>query len=380
MNSPKSYSKILSSGERLWRWDLKFDIFHPSGIKQKNRHNTFFWIFTFSGINLLFFSSCSPAQIDSDIPNLLDPKGPVARVIATEWWIQFALGMIVFLVVTGLLLFVIYKKSVKGLPAGEVPVDMDPAERGKAWIWIGGVIVPVVILVFLLGLSIYGHLSLSAPENQPTVRIEVIGHRWWWEVHYPDEGIITANEIHLPVGEPVEIHLTSRDVIHSFWVPQLAGKLDMNPGETNSMWLQADEPGVYRGICAEFCGLQHARMHFMVVAAPREDFESWLERERQPAPEPDTDLAFRGQQVFMNTTCHFCHSIQGTTASGEVGPDLTHIASRLTLAAGSLENNPGNMGGWIMDPQSLKPGVLMPPTDLTGEELQALLAYLDTLR
>jgi cytochrome c oxidase subunit II len=329
---------------------------------------------------LLFFTSCSLVQADDNIPNLLDPKGPIARTISTEWWIQFALGMIVFLVVTGILIFILYVRTVRGWTAGEVPVDMDPADQGRSWIWIGGVIVPVVILVFLLGVSIYGHVSLAAPGAVPIMRIEVIGHRWWWEVHYPEEGIITANEIHIPVGEPVEIYLTSRDVIHSFWVPQLAGKLDMNPGETNSMWIQADEIGVYRGICAEFCGLQHARMQFMVVAEPREDFEAWVEREKQPAPEPQTDPAFQGQQVFMETTCHFCHTIQGTNAAGVVGPDLTHIASRLTLAAGSLENNRGNMGGWIMDPQSLKPGVLMPPTDLTGEELQALLAYLDTLR
>jgi cytochrome c oxidase subunit II len=329
---------------------------------------------------LLILTGCSPSQTDAGIPNLLDPRGPVARTIASEWWIQFALGMIVFLVVTGLMLFILYVRTVRGGTAGEVPVDMDPAEKGRSWIWIGGIIVPVVILTFLFGVSIYGHISLAAPENPPTVRIEVIGHRWWWEVHYPDEGIITANEIHIPVGEPVEFHLTSRDVIHSFWVPQLAGKLDMNPGETNSMWLQADEPGIYRGICAEFCGLQHARMQFMVVAESREEYEAWLERELQPAPEPETDLEFQGQQVFMETTCYFCHTIRGTNASGVVGPDLTHIASRLTLAAGSLQNNRGNMGGWIMDPQSLKPGVLMPPTDLTGEELQALLAYLDTLR
>jgi cytochrome c oxidase subunit II len=359
---------------------LKLDNFHIYKFQLPNLNNTrtgkhlLFWL------NILILTSCSPDQTDAEIPNLLDPKGPVARIIATEWWIQFALGMIVFLVVTGLLFFIIYVRSVRGGSARDLSVDMEPTEKGRSWIWIGGVIVPVIILTFLFGVSIYGHISLASPDIPPAVRIEVIGHRWWWEVHYLDEGLITANEIHIPVGEPVEFHLTSRDVIHSFWIPQLAGKLDMNPGQTNSMWLQADEAGIYRGICAEFCGLQHARMQFMVVAESREDYEAWVERELQPAPEPDTDLAFQGQQVFMETTCHFCHTVRGTNASGEVGPDLTHIASRLTLAAGSLQNNRGNMGGWIMDPQSLKPGVLMPPTDLTGEELQALLAYLDTLR
>jgi cytochrome c oxidase subunit II len=244
----------------------------------------------------------------------------------------------------------------------------------------GGVIIPVIILAGLLGLTIYSHISLAAPGEPTALTIEVIGHRWCGEVRYPNEGIVSANEIHIPVGRPVEIHLTSRDVIHSFWVPQLAGKLDMNPGETNSMWLQADEPGIYRGICAEFCGLQHANMQFMVIASPEASFQEFVERESQPALEPEDDLALTGQQVFMGSSCVYCHTIQGTNATGELGPDLTHIASRLTIGAGILENNRGNLAGWIVDPHTFKPGNLMPPTNMTGAELQALLAYLDTLR
>jgi cytochrome c oxidase subunit II len=247
------------------------------------------------------------------------------------------------------------------------------------WILWGGVIIPAGILIFLLGLSIYGHRSLASPPGNPVLEIEVVGHRWWWEIRYVGEGFVEANEIHIPVGQPVTIHLTSNDVIHSFWVPQLTGKMDLNPGETNSIWIQADEPGIYRGLCAEFCGLQHANMQFLVVAESQGDFETWLDRTRQPAPAPQTAEAQLGEQVFMGSSCVYCHTIRGTNALAVVGPDLTHLASRLTLAAGIIDNNPGNLAGWILDPQHIKPGNLMPPTNMTGDELQALLAYLQIL-
>jgi cytochrome c oxidase subunit II len=329
---------------------------------------------------LLGLSACAPAPADTDIPSALDTRGPVSAIISQEWWIQFALGTLVFLIVLGLLLYILYVRGLRHRYPQEIPVDMAPVPEGRLWIWIGGVIVPAVILLFLLGLSMYTHRSLAAPDRAIAVTIEVIGHRWWWEVRYPNEGVVTANEIHIPVGEPVEILLTSRDVIHSFWVPQLAGKLDLNPGAVNSMWLQADEEGIYRGICAEFCGLQHANMQFMVVALPPESFQAWITRQQQPAPLPEPGTSeFVGQQVFLGSSCVYCHTVQGTNASGDLGPDLTHIASRLTLAAGILDNNRGNMGGWIIDPQHIKPGNLMPSTQLTGSELQALLDYLDSL-
>jgi cytochrome c oxidase subunit II len=328
----------------------------------------------------ILLSGCAPATNIAGIPNALDTRGPVSSVIATEWWIQFALGMVVYVVVVGILLFILFARGNRGKQAADVDVLYSTGTEGINWILWGGVIIPVIILAGLLGLSIYSHISLAAPDEPTALTIEVIGHRWWWEVRYPNEGIVSANEIHIPVGRPVEIHLTSRDVIHSFWVPQLAGKLDMNPGETNSMWLQADEPGIYRGICAEFCGLQHANMQFMVIASPEASFQEFVERESQPALEPEDDLALTGQQVFMGSSCVYCHTIQGTNATGELGPDLTHIASRLTIGAGILENNRGNLAGWIVDPHTFKPGNLMPPTNMTGAELQALLAYLDTLR
>jgi cytochrome c oxidase subunit II len=325
-------------------------------------------------------TGCAPATNMTGVPNALDTRGPISSVIAFEWWIQFALGMVVYIVVVGILLYIIFNRGIRDRGTRDVEIVRDPGNQGISWILWGGVIIPVVILAGLLGLSIFSHISLAAPDEAPVLRVEVTGHRWWWEVRYPDEGIVSANEIHIPVGRPVEIHLTSRDVIHSFWVPQLAGKLDLNPGETNSMWLQANEPGIYRGICAEFCGLQHANMQFVVVASSEADFQEFLERESQHAPEPEDEQAIFGQQVFLNSSCVYCHTIRGTDATGELGPDLTHIASRLTIGAGILENNRGNLAGWIVDPQTFKPGNLMPPNPMTGEELQALLAYLDTLR
>jgi cytochrome c oxidase subunit II len=328
----------------------------------------------------IMIAGCSPATNFTGTPNALDTRGPISSVIAREWWIQFTLGMVVYIVVVGLLLYIVFNRGLRDRKARDVEVLRETEDEGKAWILWGGVVIPVVILAGLLGLSIFGHISLARPAEPPAVVVEVIGHRWWWEVRYPDEGIVSANEIHIPVGRPVEIHLTSRDVIHSFWVPQLSGKLDLVPGETNSMWLQANEPGIYRGICAEFCGLQHANMQFMVVASNEATFQEFLDRERQDAPEPQDEETLFGQQVFLGSSCVYCHTVRGTNATGELGPDLTHIASRLTIGAGILENNRGNLAGWIVDPHTFKPGNLMPPTNLTGAELQALLSYLDTLR
>ncbi len=309
-------------------------------------------------------------------PSALDVQGEGARIIAVEWWFQFWLATIIFLGILGLLGTIIYRQHRHPL---DLSVDMDDS-GGMKWIWIGGIALPVIVLSAVFAFSLRSSMALASPPRQETTTIEVIGHRWWWEVRYPEEGIVTANQIHVPVGQPVRLHVTSADVIHSFWVPQVHGKIDLIPGESNSIWLQADVPGVYRGICSEFCGLQHARMNFMLVAETPERFQEWVEHERRPAVAPESELAQLGQQVFLSSSCVYCHTIRGTPAVGQVGPDLTHLANRLTIAAGTLENTPGNLLGWIVDPQHIKPGNLMPPTHLTGEELQALLAYLGRLQ
>jgi cytochrome c oxidase subunit 2 len=224
------------------------------------------------------------------------------------------------------------------------------------------------------------HIALAYPPTPPALTIEVIGHMWWWEVRYPDHEVTTANEIYIPAGQPVNIRLTTNDVIHSFWVPELNGKIDMIPGKTNTLWLQAAEPGIYRGLCTEFCGLQHAKMQYLVIAVPPNAFAQWVEAQRQPAPAPTDETTRLGQQIFLGSACVYCHAIRGTNASGQLGPDLTHIASRRTLGAGILPNNRGTLGGWTINSQHIKPGNRMPPMNLSGAELQALLDYLATLR
>jgi cytochrome c oxidase subunit II len=309
---------------------------------------------------------------------MLNPRGPAAAEIAILWWIIFGLGMAVFTAVTVLFLYGSWTRARSEKNVTDTAVDLSVIS-GAPWLLWGGVIIPFVIL---MGAFFFGLRTLSATRTPPepaAVTIEVIGHRWWWEVRYPDYDIISANEIVIPAGYPVQLVLTSSDVIHSFWVPQLHGKQDMTPGRVDTFWLQADEPGIYRGLCAEFCGLQHANMQILVVAEQPDDFNAWLARERQPAAPPTGELASRGQQVFVSAACVYCHTVRGTAATGIIGPDLTHLASRRSLAAGIIENNPGHLAGWIVDPQNIKPGNLMPPTNLTAEDLQALLAYLASL-
>ncbi|MDQ4075870.1 MAG: cytochrome c oxidase subunit II, partial [Chloroflexota bacterium] len=269
-------------------------------------------------------------------PNLLDPHGPVAAQISNLWWLMFWLGLAVYIVVFALALYATFRT--RGTESNE-----DPSGSGRRMVVLGGVIFPLPILAIVLGYTMYSgsliaRLSFSPVSEAPSaLTIDVIGHQFWWEVRYPDQEVVTANEIHIPIDEPVLFRVTSADVIHSFWVPQLNGKIDLNPGDTNAIWLEADEPGIYRGLCAEFCGLQHAHMQFLVIAQPAEEFVAWVERQRQPAEEPTDPVTRQGQQVFMGSACVYCHTIQGLNpeaATEVVAPDLTHLASRLTIAAG----------------------------------------------
>jgi cytochrome c oxidase subunit 2 len=250
---------------------------------------------------------------------------------------------------------------------------------GAAWVVVGGAVLPALVITAVWLLTVRSLGVLAGPTAPAALRIDVIGHDWWWEVRYPHHGFTTANEIHIPVGQPVQLVLTSTDVIHSFWVPQLQGKMDLTPGRVTTLWLRADSPGEYRGQCAEFCGVQHAKMAFLVIAQPPDQFDAWLDRQRQPASAPAAPLARQGEAVFLRSNCIECHTIAGTSATGARGPNLTHLASRRTLAAGTLANNRGNLGGWIVDPQALKPGNHMPPSRLSPADLHALLAYLESL-
>lgn len=297
----------------------------------------------------------------------LAAAGPLAEHMNRLGWQMTWLGVGVFALVLVLGVIGLFRRS-----SG----DGDRAVR--RWIVGGGVILSsiLVVAVFLLTLSAMRATSLAPTADGITV--DVTGHQWWWQMEYPGEGVVTANELHLPVDVPVQLRLTSADVIHSFWVPEIGGKIDLLPDGVNTYVIQADEPGTYQGVCAEFCGLQHARMRFVAVAMPPDQFRMWAERQGQPAPPPSGAAAERGLDVFERE-CGECHTVQGTAARGQKGPDLTHLASRRTLGAGTLENTSENLRNWIEDPHRYKEGVEMPAVELDQAELDDLVAYLEGL-
>ncbi|MCE7984979.1 MAG: cytochrome c oxidase subunit II [Caldilinea sp. CFX5] len=333
-------------------------------------------LFALLGLSLWTGACQSATRVEPDIPSALDPQGPAAATIANLWWILFWLGTAVFVVVTALLLLIVFTHRRRG---AILEPDLQAPEH-RTWIWWGGIISPAIILGVTLFFTLRSHIALAYPPTPPVTTIEIVGRLWWWEVRYPDHNIVTANEIYIPVGQPVQLRLTAAEVIHSFWVPELHGKMDMIPGKINTLWIQADTPGDYRGLCTEFCGRQHAKMQFILVATPPTAFNRWIEQQQQPAVTPTDPNLLRGQQVFLASNCVYCHAVQGTAAQGNLGPDLTHLASRRTLGAGAVVNNRGNLGGWIANPQHIKPGNLMPAARLTAPELQAMLDYLVSLR
>jgi len=240
--------------------------------------------------------------------------------------------------------------------------------------------VTVLTLLGILVATMLTGRAMDALRVDDPIRVQVTGNQWWWDIQYPGAypslQVITANEIHIPVGRQVRIDMLSNDVIHSLWIPELQGKIDLVPGRLNTLWVEADHPGVFRGQCAEYCGAQHAKMALTVVAEPPGDFEGWLMANRAPAPTPATPEQQRGEAIVVKGPCSLCHAITGTSAGGRTAPDLTHVASRSTLAAGTLPNTRGYLAGWISDPQHVKPGNRMPPTGLRGSDLQDVLAYL----
>lgn len=319
----------------------------------------------------LFFlcnlTSCSSNSFQS----LWHPASASARELKNLSVVLFVMSFIVFTVVC-LLLFLALKKD-SGL------FRLKP---GNKFIIVSGFIIPTIILTGILIYSLRTSVNIrsGSATGAETLQIKVIGHQWWWEVHYPDHKIITANEIFIPAGVPVNMELTSRDVIHSFWIPNVQGKMDMIPGVTTRLGLQVDNPGEYRGQCAEFCGLQHALMAFPLVVLSREDFKVWVKKS-SPKKRPILSVAaIEGEKVFFKAACNACHRIEGTEAKGLAGPDLTLLAERKTLGSGSLPNNHHYLSRWILDSQKLKPLNRMPPTELTPEELKFLLVYLETLK
>ena len=230
--------------------------------------------------------------------------------------------------------------------------------------------------VFTFPTASHALAAQSTPQPEPAFDVDVLGHQFWWEIRYPDQQLLTANELHVPVGQTVRLRLSSADVIHSFWVPQLSGKTDLIPGKSNVTWLRADQPGTYRGQCAEYCGTQHAHMLLRVVVHSVPEFEQWLAEQRAPVPGGMSP----GRQAFQSAACINCHRVGGTVADGVFGPDLTHLMSRATIGAGVAANTPETLRAWVTNPDQLKPGVLMPAMKLDDQAVADIVAYLTTLK
>jgi cytochrome c oxidase subunit II len=314
--------------------------------------------------------------------NALAPKSHQAQDIASLFWWMMAIAFVGLAVVVALLLLAWKRSGRRG--AGGDTEGPKPGERlGWYVVVIGGVVVPIVLISALFVVSnLFVIKTTEAPAANATKRtILVIGHQWWWEVRYPGTSAVTANEIHIPVRTPIRVEVRTADVIHSFWVPELNRKIDTLPGTTNAIELYADAIGRYRGQCAEFCGLQHAHMGIWVYADPPAKFDRWLARQSRPAAAPTGSLATAGRAAFLGGACATCHQIRGTSATSPVGPDLTHVADRQTLAALTIPNTPTYLHDWIRDSQRFKPGNQMPSFGgLPEQEIRELVAYLDGLK
>lgn len=332
-------------------------------------------------VAVLCSSSCG-----GGIQNAINPAGPQADNLSRLWWLMFTVCSVVFVLVMIVLLLALRNRTKE--PPSETPPVVEPPheqERRRSSVVISAVSVTIIVLfVFLIASFSAGRSMTAELAHKNGLSIEVTGHQWWWEVRYKDVDasniFTTANEIHIPVGVPVTFTLYGGDVIHSFWVPNLAGKKDLIPGKVNTMWLQADKPGVYRGQCAEYCGLQHAQMALWVVAEPQEQFNAWRQSQTQTSIPPASDSQKRGQQVFMASTCVMCHAINGTAAGSNIGPNLTHVGSRNTIAAATMSNTREHLAQWIKDSQQVKPGNKMPANNLSDIDLQSLIDYLQSLK
>ncbi|MAI31181.1 MAG: cytochrome c oxidase subunit II [Rhodopirellula sp.] len=308
---------------------------------------------------------------------VFDPASPQAEAIRDLFvhvlWISGA----IFSIVAGLICIAIFKfRSKDKLPTQ----DFGSHRKEIAWI-----VAPVIVVLWIAAISAklvltFNAVPIAHPPGEQVADLIVTGHQWWWEIEYAGTDIVSANEIHIPTGKRLRVQISSADVIHSFWVARLARKMDAIPGRENYIWLEADEPGVYQGRCAEFCGTQHAWMNFLVHAHTPAEYEEWLSKEKVVPPAPTNPIALAGRKTFLSLTCSQCHAIAGTKADRSIAPDLTHLASRGELAAGVLKNTPENLKLWLKNPAAFKPGCKMPDFKLTDQQLNELVAYLETLK
>ena len=304
----------------------------------------------------------------------MDPASDFAWKLQDLFEGIFLWAVIVFVLVEGALIFAILRFRER--PGGPEP----KATHGNTFLEISWTLAPALVLVLIAIPTIKTIWDVDRPARGESIVIEAIGHQWWWEFRYPDLGIVTANELHIPVGEQIDVRLTSADVIHSFWFPRLGGKRDVIPGHETQIWFTADSAGLYLGQCAEFCGLSHALMKMQLVAESPADFQAWAERQRADAVVTDSVSFAEGSQAFMQGGCIACHAVRGTVAQGVLGPDLTHVGSRRRIAAGILENTPENMERWIKDSRGVKPGSLMVVPELDDETVRRIVAYLQSLK
>jgi cytochrome c oxidase subunit II len=319
---------------------------------------------------LLMLAGCGGKQ------STLSPSSPQAHAISKLFWIMLAVAWAGFALIVGLIALGWVHRRKRGLPLGG-------GEKAGTALVIGlGVVMPIILLSALFVYSdLFVIKSTAAPDPSTTPRrIEIVGHQWFWEARYPGTDAVTANDIHIPAGVRVFTGVSTADVIHSFWVPELNRKVDAIPRQPNEILLEAAQPGVYRGQCVEFCGLQHANMSLNVYADPPARFRAWLQQQAQPAREPATADERRGRETFLSHACAGCHTIRGTSADGHIGPDLTHVGERQDLAGLVLRNTPDNMFRWIDDPQHIKSGTKMPDLHLSRDEIHSVVAYLESLR
>jgi len=312
--------------------------------------------------------------------NIFAPESTPAGAIVDLSVLVLSVTAVIFLVVAGLLVYALVR-----FRATSANVDREPAQvYGSTQIELAWTIVPILIVVVLFAATARViHAIQDAPQPTAAVEVTVIGHQFWWEYRYPSFGVVTANELHIPVSDPSRprptfLKLLSADTDHSFWIPQLAGKTDLIPNLVNALWMDPHRPGIFLGQCAQFCGLQHAKMLQRVSVDTPDEFEGWIRAQREPAVEDQSTSA--GRRLFETTACINCHTVRGTAATGRFGPDLTHLMSRVTIASGAAENTPENLRVWLKDPDAIKPGSLMPAMKLSDVELDALVRYMQSLR
>jgi cytochrome c oxidase subunit II len=312
---------------------------------------------------------------DNPVPSIFDPHSTPAESIRHLSYFVLAITGLIFLVVFILLTYAVVKFRDKTMGAEREPAQV----YGSTQIELAWTIIPILIVVVLfLATARVIHAIQDAPKPATAVEVTAIGHQFWWEFRYPRLGVVTANELHIPVSTPTFLKLLSADTDHSFWIPQLAGKTDLIPNRVNEMWIDPHEAGLFLGQCAQYCGTQHAKMLLRVSVDSPEDFGAWIRAQKQPANQDEKEVA--GRRVFETTACINCHSVGGTNATGRFGPDLTHLMSRRTIASGAAENTRENLRLWVQKPDEIKPGSLMPAMKLSDTDLDALVRYLETLQ